>query len=249
MADANSTLSVSIVIPAFNEKERLPSFFSSLLQQIQALKLRAELIIVDDGSREDHAAAYQQLIRSTQTIPVHLLSHHVNLGKGAAIKTGFQYSNTPWIGFADADGSTSAEEVVRLALLAVNSTDLDGVFGARILMLGREVVRKQYRHVLGRVFTTLLDLQLRIPVYDSQCGCKFFRRATIFPLLELCKEQGWLFDAEIIALGYFKHLHFLEVPISWRDVPGTKVRVLRDGIRMAIGLWRIRRRLKVLGLL
>ena len=220
----------------------MPPFLRNLAQRIQDSRLNAELLVVDDGSRGDHHQVYQELTRSIQAVPIQLLEHPVNLGKGAAIRTGFRHARGAWVGFADADGSTAADEVVRVAQLALHSPDLDGIFGARIVMLGREVVRKHRRHVTGRVFTTLLSLILRIPVYDSQCGCKFFRRATIAPLLELCKEQRWLFDVEIIALGYFKHLKFLEVPISWQDVPGSKVHLLSDGIRMAIGLWRIRRR-------
>lgn len=249
MADQTATVDASIVIPVFDEKDRVSPFLSSVAQRIPASGLNVELLVVDDGSRGDHVEAYQQLIASIQTVPLKLLRHSRNLGKGAAIRTGFRHARGVWMGFADADGSTSADEVLRVAQLAFSSRDLDGVFGARVMMLGQHVVRSYQRHVPGRVFATLVYLVLGIPVYDSQCGCKFFRRATVSPLLPLCAEQGWLFDVEIMALGYFKQLKFVEVPISWRDVPGTKVHVLRDGMRMATGLWQIRRRLKALGLL
>lgn len=242
------TPELSLVIPAFNEKARLAPFLTGLVTQLQAARINAEIFVVDDGSAEEDHQAYQALARALPNIPVTVLRHPVNQGKGAAIRTGFQHSRGAWMGFADADGSTSAEEVVRVARLALQSSDLDGVFAARVVMLGRSVDRLHQRHLPGRIFATMAGVLLRIPVYDSQCGCKFFRRATVTPLLVLCREERWLFDIEIIALGYFKRLRWLEVPISWRDVPGSKVRVVSDGLRMAAGLWTIRARLKALQL-
>ena len=238
----------SVVIPAFNERNRLPSFLSRLAERVGSSGAAGEIIVVDDGGREDDHRAYAEAARSIPRVPVRVLRLPVNQGKGAAIRAGFREAQGAWIGFADADGSTSAEEVVRLAKAALAS-ELDGVFGSRILMLGYQVTRSLRRHLLGRVFATCADWLLRVPVYDSQCGCKFFRRSSVAPLLDRCEERRWLLDLELIAIGHSRHLKFLEVPISWHDVAGSKVRVLRDGGRTLVGLWRLKRRLKRGGML
>lgn len=232
----------SIVIPAFNEKERLSGFFLSLVDALSRINLEGEIIIVDDGSREEDHRSYLSL-QDRHDVPVTILRHPKNLGKGAAIKTGFEAAKGDWIGFVDADGATPAGEAARLIGIAVPSRDFDGVFGSRILMLGYKIKRKFIRYLSGRIFTTLVYLFFRIPVYDPQCGCKFFRRSRILPLFGLLREKGYLFDIEMIALGHEKKLNFLEVPVSWEEVPGGKLHFFKDGLKMLIGLFRIKRRL------
>jgi len=233
----------SLIIPALNEKNRLPGFLSSLVYDLNKISSVGEIIIVDDGSSITDYQSYLSLRDMGNNIPIMVLRHHKNLGKGAAIKTGFKVAKGSWIGFVDADGAISATEVIRLLEIALNSQQIDGVFGARIKMLGYCIKRKFVRHFFGRIFTTLIFLLLRIPVYDSQCGCKFFRKSKVLPFVDICKEQQYLFDIELIAMGYFNKLNFLEVPINWHEVPQGKVHFIRDGFKMLIGLWRIKRRL------
>lgn len=233
----------SIVIPAFNEKERLSSFLFNLTEEISKSNLNGEIIIVDDGSRKDDYRYYLNIISRLNNASVRILRHPRNMGKGAAIKTGFKDAKGTWIGFVDADGAISSKEVMRLLKIALSSTDLDGIFGSRVMMLGYNIDRKFMRHLGGRILTTLLYFFLRIPVYDSQCGYKIFRASKILPLINICKEQGYLLDLELITIGYRNKLNFLEVPISWKDIPGGKVNLMIDGWKMLMGLWRIRKRL------
>lgn len=239
----------SIIIPAYNEKTRLPSFLSGLVRSIVDSRLDGEMIIVDDGSDEENYRACAESVNRITGVPARILRHQKNTGKGAAIKTGFMAAKGEWIGFADADGATSPEEVVRLLKTALCSASLDGVFGARVRMLGYDIDRRFSRHLSGRIFTTLAYLVNPIPFYDSQCGCKFFRRATCLRFIEMCREKQWLFDIEIISIGYFNNLKFLEVPISWRDMEGSKVHLVRDSFRMAVGVWKMKKRLERAGVL
>jgi dolichyl-phosphate beta-glucosyltransferase len=239
----------SIIIPAYNEGERLPAFLKELVRELAAEPLFGEIIIVDDGGLPAHHARYQKTIAELNNPQIRLLTAIKNRGKGAAIRHGFSEAMGAWVGFADADGATPAYEVVRLLKLAIFSKDLSGVFGSRVHMLGYRIDRKVSRHYIGRVFVTLSQILLGYIAYDSQCGCKLFRRQDLAPLLPLCGENGFLLDVELIALGNRKGLRFLEVPIHWTDIPGSKVSVIRDGIRMFLGLWRIRRRQRALNLL
>lgn len=245
---AQSSKQFSLIIPAFNEKERLPQFLFSLSEEIIKSNLIGEVIIVDDGSAEEHQKAYLELVNSIRNIDIKVIRHDKNRGKGAAIQTGFRVAAGDWIGFVDADGSTSSEEIMRLIKIAVSSENLDGVFGSRIRMLGYNIKRKLLRHIFGRIFVTLVHNLLNIPMYDFQCGFKFFRRIKISPFLEICKEQGYLFDLELVSIGYLNNLNFLEVPISWSDVPGSKIHLIRDGFRMFFGIFCIRGRLAKIGL-
>jgi len=239
----------SIVIPALNEKTRLPPFLLALAKKLQEEPLNAEIIVVDDGGREGDYQAYLKTASSINNLPVKIVRHDKNQGKGAAIQTGFRNASGNWIGFVDADGSTSPQEIVRVIKTALSSPDSDGLFASRILMLGYNVDRRLIRHLSGRIFTTLAWIFLDIPVYDSQCGCKFFKKDKILPFLRLCQEQGYLLDLELIAIGYLSKLNFLEVPINWRHIPGSKVNLLSDSLKMALGILKIRSRLKKLKLL
>jgi len=236
----------SIVIPAYNEGERLPVFLKALAKAVAGLPFSGEIIVVDDGSRPEHHTQYQHVINEIRSSRIRLITTAQNQGKGAAIRRGFSEAVGVWIGYVDADGATPASEVSRLLEIAHAAQGLSGIFGSRVYMLGYQINRKVSRHLAGRLFVTMTHSLLGYVAYDSQCGCKFFRKSDIAPLLPLCAENGYLLDIELIALGLRRGLHFLEVPIRWTDIPGSKVSVIKDGISMLLGLWRIRRRLSTI---
>lgn len=241
-------MNFSIIIPAFNERKRLPVFLNNLVKDIKESGLSCEVIIVDDGSTKENYKSYEETLKPIQyfskNISIKILRHHKNLGKGAAIKTGFKEAKGDWFGFVDADGATPSGEIVRIMKFALSSDRFDGVFGSRIRMLGYSIERKFSRHLFGRIFTSFACILFGIPFYDSQCGCKFFKKDKILPFLNQCEEKGYLFDIELIVIGHLHKLNFIEVPISWKDVRGSKVYVIRDGIKMLAGLQRIKKRLK-----
>ncbi len=234
----------SIVIPTYNERNRLPQFLINLAQEIGSAKLDAEIIVIDDGSAEEHYKKYLDAIEKIDKVSVKIYRHERNRGKGAAIKTGFMVASGTWIGFVDADGATSPQEISRILKFALSSDGLDGIFGSRIRMLGFTIKRYFVKYVRGRIFATLIGVLLDIPIYDSQCGCKFFRKSKIFSYLELCKEEGYLFDIELISICCLKKLNLVEFPINWSDQPGGKVRFFKDSFKMAFGILGIKKRLK-----
>ncbi|MBF0521483.1 MAG: glycosyltransferase [Candidatus Omnitrophica bacterium] len=236
------TKDFSLVIPAYNEGDRLEVFLKELVLQMKGSHLSGEIIVVDDGSLEKDRNAYQRMIQDINSSDVRLVSLDKNSGKGYAIRHGFHLADARWVGFADADGAICAEEVFRLLSFALHSSGFSGVFGARILMLGYQIQRSLLRHLFGRVFVTCVTCILGIPVYDPQCGCKFFLKKDIVDFLPFCQEKGYLLDLELIAFGLGKKLKFLEIPINWNDVKGSKVRLFSDGIGMLKDLWRIKKR-------
>jgi len=192
---------------------------------------------VDDGSVDSTADVVRTL---SETIPcLKVISHERNLGKGAAVRSGVLATAGSLILCADADGATPFREYYRL--LTVLKPDVQIAVGARQKHSGNKVRRTLGRAILGRVFRGLVHVLLHPGVKDTQCGFKLFRGEVGRQLFRQSTENGFLFDLEILGLASRKNLVVQEVPVDWNEVPGSKVRCLRDSWRMVLGLFRIRR--------
>jgi len=236
---------LTVVIPAFNEAIRLPTLLAEFLPFL-VTEPGLSILIVDDGSDPAHAQPILALVASYVATGrnIAVLRLPTNSGKGAALALGFAQVQTPYVGFIDADGAVTAAEFMRLAYRATEGSGIDAVVASRVKMLGMLVERKLTRHLMGRVFATCVSTLFDIPIYDSQCGCKIFRRDAVLPLLPLILSKGWLWDTQLIILLYVRRHVIVEVPVSWRDVPGSKVSLLWDPLRMLYELWGFRRHLR-----
>lgn len=245
---------VSIILPAYNEGERFPPYVAQLVTEAVARPAPAvELIVSDDGSAAAHAQQHRACVAAAQAALRRAGSPHRiayvaaerNAGKGSAIRHGWRHASpeAAWLAFLDADGSVGAKECFRLAALAAASPDVDVVAGSRILMAGRHVARNLFRHLQGRVFAAITDLQLQLRFYDTQCGVKFFRASLLRPLLPVLREDRWLLDVELLALMKRRNARLLEVPIDWADIGGSKLLPGLDAARMLWGLARLKKRL------
>lgn len=235
-----------LVVPCYRESARLPVFLPELCAALDRVE-GARVLVVDDGSGPEEAAAARALVEGLR--PRHaclrpLLELPENVGKGGAVYAGWAaHEGETWLGFVDADGSCSAAEVARLAgLAAAESAPLPALFASRVKLLGRRVERLFKRHLLGRVFATLVSELLAIPVYDSQCGLKLVPRAAYEAVAARLRVRGFAFDVELLAALIDSGCTVREVPIDWHEVAGGKVRLLRDSWRMANDVRRIRER-------
>ncbi len=251
-------MSVHLVIPCFRESGRLPGFLPGLCAAMDALG-GVRVLVVDDGSGTPEWEATCALVETLR--PAHpcldpLLALPDNLGKGGAVYAGWRASSksADWLAFVDADGSCSASETSRLLRLAQSQPgslaaidpNLSGeppaaLIASRVKMLGRKVDRQLKRHLIGRVYATLVSQLLGIPVYDSQCGLKVIPHAAFTAVAPGLKVRGFAFDVDLILALLNHGSPVLEVPIDWHEVPGGKVRLLRDSWRMAREIWRLRR--------
>jgi len=244
---------VSLVLPAFNEALRLPPFLAELVDQLLAMEQPVlEIVVADDGSRASEAAAEREAVVAARRRleaagsphRVRFFGETTHAGKGGVIRAAWA-GTTPeieWLGFVDSDGAVGASEVCRLAR-RLSSTPCDVVAGSRIRMAGRRIERSLGRHLQGRLFATLVDVILDLGFYDTQCGLKFFKAATLRPVLGYASETRWLLDVELLALLKHAGASAIEVPIDWRDPGGSKVVPGLDALRMMMGLRRIARRL------
>ncbi len=260
-----------MVIPCYNEAKRLPVALKKLvgtLNSQSAHSILYDVVIADDGSKEEHSLIHSKTVHELQGVlrspnRLRYVRFEKNGGKGHVLHTLFTWGLTgvskfhelsdldrpayDLIAFLDADGSTEMDELHRLALMAFDNPKLATVIGSRVKMLGYSVDRFAKRHYSGRIFATLVSELFNIPIYDSQCGAKVFRTSFMTQNdLDICYQARWLFDTQLVLWAYQRSLQQLEVPINWIHFDDSKVSLLRDPLKMIWGLWKFRKRTKVL---
>ncbi len=229
-------IELSLVIPAYNEAGRLPPYLERIYAYMQSEFPQAhEVLVVDDGSDDNLASLLGERARSWPELSV--LALPTNQGKGAAARRGVLAARGSLVLLADADGATPIEEEATLRRAIAGGADI--AVGSRAMC-----ARPAGRSFSGKLFSGLVRGLFHLPVRDSQCGFKMFRRPAAQTLFSLAREDGFLIDVEILALAQRLNCATSEVPVRWRDVPGSKVRLCRDGWRMVSGLVRLRRRLR-----
>lgn len=237
-----------VVIPAYNEGSRLGRFLGELLPALAGADFRAEVVVVDDGSLQGESEVMRGAVDELRDLH-HFLRPVVRLdanrGKGGAVYAAWRGEGAAaWLAFVDADGAVPPREVVRLMRMARDSGDRSlCVMAARIKMLGHEVSRHLHRHLIGRVFATMVHLLTGTGAYDTQCGFKIVPRDIFQQVSPLLVETRYCFDVELICRLERAGARIVEVPIDWIDRPGSKVRLVHDSVDMALALLRIRKRL------
>jgi glycosyltransferase involved in cell wall biosynthesis len=225
-------LSLSIIIPAYNEAERLAKSLSTILEYLIQHAPEAELIVVDDGSRDSTAATARRVLADSPLIKTSVISYQSNLGKGRAVRLGLLASRGEVALFSDADLSTPITELPKLVdPIEANKCDL--AFGSRALNRALIGVHQPWRREQGgRVFNLVVRLATRMPFWDTQCGFKAFRMSVCRPLIEGATIDRFGFDVELLYLAHRAGLKLCEIPVRWDHYEGSKVNVLSDSFKM-----------------
>jgi dolichyl-phosphate beta-glucosyltransferase len=230
----NSPCVISIVVPAYNELARLPAYLDRIRTHCQAAFDGAyEIVVVDDGSGDGLGGWLDRAAGDWNQLTV---VHHVaNLGKGAAVRTGMARGRGGLLLFADADGATPIDQEAKLRAAIERGADM--AVGSRVEHSDESNVRRSWRGaVQGWAFRQLVHRSLEMPIQDTQCGFKMFRREVGKELFAVCDEAGYLFDLFVLRLAARFGYSIAEVPVEWRDVAGSKVRPVRDPLAMWRGL-------------
>ena len=227
---------LSVVIPLFNEARRLAGPLREIGRWLASTGLDAELVLVDDGSRDGTLDLVKQ-IAPELGLPVHAIRYARNRGKGHALKVGFEAATGERILFTDCDLSTDLACAPQL-LAALDEADI--AIGSRH-MAGATISERQpvLRQTMGAVFT-LLVRATTADASDVTCGFKAFRGERGRELFGKVRVFDWSFDAEVLFLAQRAGYRVVEVPVEWHDEPGTKVRLARDVLASLLGLARIR---------
>ena len=228
---------LSIVIPAYNEEQRLPATLDRICAYVGGSSLPVEeILVVDDGSRDRTAA----LVKGRGGI-VRLVSNPGNRGKGYAVRNGMLAAKGDWILSTDADLSAPIGEVEKLvaaarrenAVVAIGSRALD----RRLVKVHQPMMRE----ASGRAFNMVMRLVTGLPFRDTQCGFKLFSKDAARNIFSRQKEDGFSFDVEDLMIAHGLGLRSIEVPVEWSNVEGTKVS-LAQGMKSFADLVRIKGR-------
>lgn len=222
---------VCIVIPCYNEQKRLP--INEFIEYSNN-ENNLHFLFINDGST-DLTMNVLNHIKEGREDKIFVLDLKENKGKGEAVRNGIleakKWKNFSVIGFLDADLSTPLSEASRLISLFDNNIFF--IFGSRIKRVGVEIKRKWYRHVFGRIFATFASSMLKLEVYDTQCGAKFFKKEIIDILFLEKFKSNWIFDLEIFyrfSNNQKKtdiNLISKEIPLEkWEDINGTKIKLI-----------------------
>lgn len=233
---------LSVIVPAYNEADRLGRSLSVLLAYLAANHPGSEVIIVDDGSTDGTAGLAKRIAAepagaSAGAAPrVRVVSHPRNLGKGAAVRTGVRLAEGDVVVFLDADLSTPPEVLPRLLApleAPAGSGGADVAIGSRRVEGAEiEVSQPRYRVLIGRLFNRAMTRLLVPGIQDTQCGFKGFRREAARALFERAWVRGFGFDLEILFVARRLGMVVREVPVRWRDDARSRVRPIRDGLRV-----------------
>ncbi len=231
---------MTIVIPAYNERERLRRNVDHIRSFAAARGERWEVIVVDDGSTDGTAASLAGLDAAEEDF--RLLQNPGNRGKGFSVRRGMLEARGPAVLMTDADLSTPIEEIDKL--LPAIKQGFAVVIGSRDMPESRlEPAQPWPRHMMGLIFRMIRRGMGLVPnLRDTQCGFKLFTADAARAVFTQATEEGFAFDCEALALADKLGYRTLEVGVRWHNEPDSRVKPLRDSWRMFRALWRIRRR-------
>jgi glycosyltransferase involved in cell wall biosynthesis len=224
----------TIVVPAFQEEARLAVGLPRLAAH--AVRLGAEVLVVDDGSTDATATTAAAILRRRSAGSV--LRLPVNAGKGAAVRAGVAAARGASVVFMDADLATDLDDLPGL-LDGLRTHDI--VIGSR-RAAGSVVSDHASRRGLGLGFNALVTALTGLPYGDTQCGFKAFRADAAKQLFALSTTDGFAFDVEVLLLAWRLGMRIDERPVRWQAMAGSKVSRLRDPLRMAADVVRVARR-------
>lgn len=235
-AAQSANIDLSVVIPAYNEAERLPRTVAQLLAFLDAQRGSAEILIVENGSTDGTDEVAEQLALNDERVRV---IHLTNRGKGLAVRTGMLAAAGRFLVEFDADSSVGADQIP--GLVEVLEAGGDIAIGSREAPGAKRIGEPSYRHLMGRAFNALVRWLALPGLNDSQCGFKAFRRVAAEDLFRRQVIDGWGFDVEVLYVAQRRGYTIREVPVIWYYGASSRVRPVHDAIAMVGELLMIRR--------
>ena len=227
----------SIVIPAYNESERLATSIPKVMEYVHGRGWQAEVLVVNDGSRDDTADVVRRLAADDPAIV--LVENPGNRGKGYSVRNGMLRARGTVALFTDADLSSPITEADKLFAALGEGADI--AIGSRWLKRELQTERQPWiRQLYGRLFNLGLRIVLGLGYKDTQCGFKAFNRRAIEDIFPRQQIERWGFDPELLFLAKKFRLRTTEVAVEWAHDHRSKINPLRDGLRMGGEVLKIR---------
>ncbi len=234
-----STPFLSIIIPAYNEEERLPKTLEQVFAFLGSQSYPAEVIVADNASQDstyDLAMEFARQLPSNS--PAFQIVREATRGKGAAVRRGMQAAKGEYRFMCDADLSMPITEVNRF--MPPLLTEFDIAIASREAPGAIRFNEPGYRHLVGRVFNNQIRLLALPELQDTQCGFKCFRAAVAEDLFQRQTITGWSFDVELLFIARRRGYRIIEIPIPWYYNSKSKVSVVKDSFQMGIDIFKIR---------
>lgn len=236
MADESHPF-LSIIIPAHNEEQRLPPSLVKIDVFLQKQDYEAEVIIVENGSKDRTYEVSQEYAQKYDYIRV--IQSPDNLrGKGLAVKQGMLAARGDWRFICDADLSMEIDDLVYF--LPPYVEDYDVIIASRETHGAKRIDEPAYRHFMGRINNIIIKLVAISDFEDTQCGFKMFRRNVAEDLFKVQRMNGIGFDVELLFIAKRRGYKVKEVPITWYYDPYSTMRLWDDSIKMLKEIWEIR---------
>jgi glycosyltransferase involved in cell wall biosynthesis len=237
MVEPLSETGLSIVVPAYDEAERLPQTIERIAAYVESKPFTAEVLIVDDGSRDHTAEVVREASRRWPDVT--LIQNPGNQGKGYSVRNGMRHASGRIALFTDADLSTPIEEADLLleAIEAGNDIAI-GSRGLRPELIG--IHQSLFRETAGKIFNLVVRSVTGLPFKDTQCGFKAFRREAARAIFSRQQTVGFGFDVEVLYLAKKLGFRTTEIPVRWSHNEGTKISMFGDSIRMFTDVLRVR---------
>lgn len=230
-----STPFLSIIIPAHNEEARLPETMRQVFEFLELQPYSSEVILVENGSN-DRTLEIAQAFRSD--FPNLSIYQETQPGKGLAVRRGMLAARGEYRFMCDVDFSMPVSEINHFLPPALNG--YGAAIASREAPGAKRYGEPAYRHLVGRIFNTLIRLIALPGLQDTQCGFKCFRAEVAEEVFRRQILGGWSFDVEVLFIARQLGYRIVEVPIPWYYNPGSKISVLRDSGQMAFDLLKIR---------
>jgi dolichol-phosphate mannosyltransferase len=220
----------SLIIPAYNEEHRITPLFDAIAG------FDGEFIVVCDGG-DRTADIVDRIAAQRLDLTIRCLRFDHRLGKGGGVIAGLMAARSPLVGYFDADGSTSVDEMKRLFL---SLSEVEGAIGSRWIDGSTLKVRQSIlRQMESRAFNLIIQVLFGLSYHDTQCGAKVFKKSAIDAVLPLMISRGFEFDVELLWRLQRAGFRITEIPIEWQNKGDSRVRK-RDRIGMLSGLFRVR---------
>jgi len=221
--NAAKEISFSLVVPAYNEENRLSTPLPHVFEYLRSKFLSFEVLYVDDGSQDSTCARLEEA--SLKYSELRVLKHDRNYGKGRAIRTGLDAARGEIILFSDADFSTPIEETE--TFIRILETGFDIAIGSRAVPGSNvEIHQSMFREFTGKMGNAVVRALLLLPFHDTQCGFKMFRAQSVRNILPFLTIDGFAFDIEILVVAMAQQMRIKEVPVTWRNVLDSKVKMI-----------------------
>jgi len=226
---------LSIVLPAWNEEQRLPEALQKITGYLDRQSYTAEVLVVENGSTDRTTEIAEEY--ASQVPYVRVL--HSPKGKGAAVKHGMLAGRGEYLYVCDTDLAVPIEEVAKF--LPPQAGDYEVAIASREAPGAKRHNEPFYRHLMGRVYNLIAQLIAVPGIKDTQCGFKCLRRDAARAIFQRQVMSGWGFDVEVLFIARHWGYRIIEVPVTWYYGEGSRVSPVKDSLRMLGELWQVRR--------